>query len=110
VFFIFIFYFCCHLEKKFVYYIIVKIKQKGETMEKYDLTFYQALEELFSRKNWIRGDGFAKGCFLKLNNGGFPVLVDVTKAKLSEELCPIYAGMVNQKYCIVTVATMKNLQ
>jgi len=75
-------------------------------MEKYDLTFYQAVEQLFEHDQWVEADKMPKNCFLKVNNGGHTILVNSDRSGHPESLYfetaqPLYADMINWKFRVV---------
>ncbi len=78
-------------------------------MEKpnYNLTFYDALKEVLENNAWIKGDNFIDGIYLKKDNNGNLVTVDVGRLSMHEPA--IIGSLHRQKYRIITVATMREL-
>lgn len=73
----------------------------------YNLDFYEAFK-LVMQGNWVKGDNFIDGIFLKLNKQGQLVITDA--ARLYDEDTRVFLkGMVNQKFREIKVATMHEL-
>jgi len=56
----------------------------------------------------VKGNNFAKGCFLKLNSNGELVLVDANRFYLQEK-CAFIKGLSGQKFRQLQVMTLKEL-
>lgn len=74
----------------------------------YNLTFAEALVEMFDNGKWVRGENFASGYFMKSVDPGSAMLVNIADF-YSEEPLVLSAGLHRQKYRIITVATKKEL-
>ncbi|MCD7996471.1 MAG: hypothetical protein LUH21_04475 [Clostridiales bacterium] len=69
--------------------------------KKYDLTFYEVIEELINNGGWYQGEKFSNGTYLAINGLG-----NVCVYSFSEEyfgtkelyIAIIYKGVVEQKY------------
>ena len=76
--------------------------------KEYELDFYQALKEMLENDKWIKGEQFIDGLFMKATANGNIVMVDAGRLYI-EEPYSIHKSMVNQKYRVITVATMREL-
>lgn len=73
----------------------------------YDIDFYSALKVVIEG-GAIKGNDFAPGIFLKLNDYGQLVFVDAGHLYQTSEKVFLH-GMVNQKFREVRILTMKEL-
>ena len=74
----------------------------------YNLTFAEALTEMFDNGKWVCGENFAGGYFMKSVDPGSAVLINVADFYREEPLV-LSAGLHRQKYRIITVVTKKEL-
>ena len=73
----------------------------------YDLDFYQAFK-IVMEGGCVKGDGFMKGIFMRLNS--YKQLVIVTASELySEETTVFLGGMLNQRFRKLDIQTVKEL-
>lgn len=73
----------------------------------YNLDFYEALKIVMGG-GFVKGDDFADGIFLKLNNHGQLVTVDAGRLYMEEDKVFV-KGMERQMFRELTVLTMKEL-
>lgn len=73
----------------------------------YELDFFQALKVVLDG-GCVKGNDFAKGCFLQLNDNGELVLVDANRFYLKEK-CAFIKGLSGQKFRELKVMTLKEL-
>lgn len=76
-------------------------------MSKYNLTFIEAVEKCLNKQGFIRGEEFAPGVYVDVNDMDILVLKDKFGKELSQLM--ISKGVVNQKYKIFKVATDEEL-
>lgn len=73
----------------------------------YNLDFYEAFK-LVMQGNWVKGNNFRDGIFLKLNKQGALVIVDANQL-YDEDTRVFLKGMVNQRFREIEVATIREL-
>ena len=73
----------------------------------YNLNFHDAIDVILAGR-WVRGDNFAKGVFIKINEYGQIVVVDATQMYREIEFVSI-TSLNNQKFREIGVATVKEL-
>lgn len=81
-------------------------------MEKYTLSFSEAVEKCLKGEGFIRGNGFDKGVYIKPKNGVLYV-VSINKQGWHEELNPFMITVstaLEQKYKLFSVASKKELE
>ncbi len=78
-------------------------------MDNYNLDFYVAFKEMLENKAWIKGSDFGNSIYLKLDDQGQIVMVDVSNTFDSIIPYPFVGGLPKQKFRIITVATVKEL-
>jgi hypothetical protein len=76
-------------------------------MKEYNISFSEAINLLLEGK-WLRGQNFKLGVYIKLDLIGQLVLVD-TFNSYKETPYAFIRSLVNQKYRIITFATVKEL-
>jgi hypothetical protein len=74
----------------------------------YNIDFYQALKLMVEEKKWFRGENFAKGMYIKLNNDGEIISVDMMNW-YEEYPMPFIDSLARQKYREITIATLNEL-
>lgn len=74
---------------------------------KYNLNFHEAID-LIIKGEWVKGERFADGVFLKLNKYGVMVVVDVNQLYKETNLVSL-KSLSSQKFRIIKFATHKNL-
>lgn len=82
---------------------------KNETPNyNYNLDFYQALKLMIDEKQYMRGNGFKKGFYIKISKSGNLMLVDVNNFSKQH---PFYglSLLAGQKFREITVATLEEL-
>ncbi len=77
-------------------------------MKEYNITFSEALDLLLEGK-WLRGHQFQAGLYIKLDYLGQLVLVDVNDFSRETPYTHIRA-LANNKYRVITVATVNDLK
>lgn len=76
-------------------------------MKEYNIPFLEAMNLLLEGK-WLRGHNFKSGFYIKLDYIGQLVLVNVNNMSI-EEPYPHIRALANNKYRIITVATVNEL-
>lgn len=77
-------------------------------MQNYNIEFKDAMQLLVDGK-WLKGNLFADGHFIKLDNHGRLVVIDANRY-YHEEICPFIKSLSNNKFRIITVATLNELK